>query len=47
LIEVFEDVPRHRWKAGTEPAVVFTTELTQLQRAILRLLDIPQSAYDC
>ena len=46
LIEVSEDVQRHRLKGGTEPAVVFTTELTQLQRKILRLLGIPQSAYD-
>ena len=46
LIEVFEDVHRHQLKGGTESAVVLTTELSQLQRTILRLLDIPQSAYD-
>jgi transposase len=46
LIEVFEDVQRHCLKGGTEPAVVLTTELSQLQRTILRLLGIPQSAYD-
>jgi transposase len=46
LIEVFEDVHRHQLKGGTEPAVVLTTELNPLQRTILRLLGIPQSAYD-
>jgi transposase len=46
LIEVFEDVQRHCLKGGTEPAVVLTTELSPLQRTILRLLGIPQSAYD-
>ena len=46
LIEVFEDVHRHRLEGGTEPAVVFTTELSPLQRKILRLLGIPRSAYD-
>jgi transposase len=45
LIEVFEDVQRHRLEVGTEPAVVFTTKLSPLQRTILRLLDLPQSAY--
>ncbi len=45
LIEVFEDVQRHRLVVGTEPAVVFTTKLSPLQRTILRLLDLPQSAY--
>jgi transposase len=46
LIEIFEDVQRHRLKGETEPAVMLTTELTPLQRKILRLLEIPQSAYD-
>jgi transposase len=46
LIEVFEDVQRHRLKVGSEPAVMFTTTLSPLQRTVLRLLDIPQSAYD-
>jgi transposase len=46
LIEIFEDVHRHYWKGETEPAVVLTTELTPLQRTILRLLGIPLSAYD-
>jgi transposase len=46
LIEVFEDVHRHRLEGGTEPGVVFTTDLNALQRKILRLLGIPRSAYD-
>ncbi len=46
LIEVFEDVQRHRLKAGTEPAIVFTTKLSALQKKILRLLGLPLSAYD-
>jgi hypothetical protein len=45
-IEVFEDVPRHELKVGAEPAVVFTTKLGPLQRTILSLLGIPQSAYN-
>jgi hypothetical protein len=45
-IEIFEDVQIFRLKGETRPAVVFTTELTPLRRKILRLLEIPQSAYD-
>jgi transposase len=46
LIEIFEDVQRHHLEGGTEPEIVFTTELSPLQRKILRLLGIPRSAYD-
>jgi transposase len=46
LIEVFEDVQRHRLTVGAEPAVLFTTKLSPLQKKILRLLELPQSAYD-
>ena len=46
LIEVFEDVQRHHLKGGSEPTVRFTTKLSPVQRTVLRLLDIPQSAYD-
>ncbi len=46
LLEVFGDVQRHCLKGGTEPAVVLTIELTPLQCTILRLLGIPESAYD-
>jgi transposase len=46
LIEILEDVQRHRLRVGTEPAVLFATKLSPLQRTVLRLLGIPQSAYD-
>ena len=38
VIDLFEDVQRHTLVAGKEPPVEFTTELTRLQRKILRLL---------
>jgi transposase len=38
LIDVFDDVQRHSLRAGRRPAVVFTTELSRLQRRLLRLL---------
>jgi hypothetical protein len=38
VIDLFEDVQRHTLVAGNEPPVEFTTELTRLQRRILRLL---------
>ena len=38
LIDLFEDVQRHSLRVGKRPPVVFTTELSQLQRRILRLL---------
>jgi hypothetical protein len=34
-------VQQHTLAAGQEPQVVFTTELTRLQRKILRLLEMP------
>jgi transposase len=46
LLEVFEDVQRHRLKVGAEPAVRFTTKLSPLQKKVLRLLDLPLTAYD-
>ncbi len=45
VIDVFEDVHKHELTEGRRPAVVFTTELTRLQRKILKLLGIPR-AYD-
>jgi len=41
VIDLFEDVQRHELKAKGQPAVVFTTELTRLQRQVLRLLGMP------
>jgi transposase len=45
VIAVFEDVHKHELTDGRSPAVVFTTELTRLQRKILKRLGIPR-AYD-
>jgi hypothetical protein len=45
VIDVFEDVQRHELTEGRRPAVVFITELTWLQRKVLRLLGMPR-AYD-
>lgn len=41
VIDLFEDVQRHELKAAGQPPVIFTTELTRLQRKILRLLGMP------
>jgi transposase len=41
VIDLFQNVQRHELKAKGQAAVVFTTELTRLQRQILRLLGIP------
>jgi transposase len=45
VIELFEEVQRHELWAGGHRPVVFTTELTRLQRRVLRLLGMPE-AYD-
>jgi len=45
VIDLFEDVRRYTLTSGEGPAMTFTTELTRLQRRVLRLLDIPR-AYD-
>ena len=36
LIDLFEDVQRHTLTSPAGPPVVFTTELTRLQRTVLR-----------
>jgi hypothetical protein len=41
VIDLFEDVRRHELRAKGQAAVIFTTELTRLQRRILRLLGMP------
>jgi transposase len=38
LIDLFDDVQRHSLRAGRRPSMVFTTELSRLQRRLLRLL---------
>ncbi len=45
VIDLFEDVQRHTLIAEGQPGVIFTTELTRLQRKVLRLLGMSQ-AYD-
>lgn len=45
LIDLFEDVQRHTLTSSAGPPVVFTTELTGLQRKVLRLLGM-SDAYD-
>jgi transposase len=41
VIDLFEDVQRHELKVKGQATVVFTTELTRLQRRVLRLLGMP------
>jgi transposase len=45
VIDLFEDMQRHALTAGKESPVVFTTELSRLQRKVLRLLEM-SDAYD-
>jgi transposase len=45
VIDLFEDVQRHTLVSGKQPPVEFATELTRLQRKILRLLGM-SSTYD-
>jgi transposase len=42
VIDLFEDVQRHELMTEDRTAVVFTTDLTRLQRTILRLLGMPK-----
>jgi transposase len=43
VIDLFEDVQRHELVTSRAPAVFFTTDLTRLQRKILRLLGMPKA----
>jgi transposase len=45
LIELFENMQRHRLEVGKEPPVVFTTKLSRLQRRIVGLLGM-RMVYD-
>jgi transposase len=47
IIDIFEEVQRHRLVVGQEPPVELRTELTRLQRELLDLLGIPRSDYTC
>ena len=42
VIDLFEDVQRHSLRVGQRPPVVFTTQLSRLQRQVLRLLGMRQ-----
>jgi hypothetical protein len=39
VIDLFEEVQRHDLIVPGQPSVCFTTELTALQRKVLRLMD--------
>ena len=45
VIDLFDEVQRHELTAEDRPPVSFTTELTPLQRKVLRLLGMSK-AYD-
>jgi transposase len=45
LIDLFDDVQRHSLQVEKQPPVVFTTELSRLQRRLLSLLGMTD-AYD-
>ena len=45
LIDLFEDVQRHSLQAGRRSPLVFTTQLSRLQRRVLRLLGLTKT-YD-
>jgi hypothetical protein len=46
VIDLFEDVQRHDLILSDQPPVIFTTELTRLQRKVPRLLGM-STAYNC
>ncbi len=43
VIDLYEDMQRHSLRSGKRPPEVFSTELTRLQRRILRLLGVPKA----
>jgi transposase len=45
VIDLFDDVHRHTLRGKSQTPTVFTTELSSLQRRILKLLGIPATAY--
>ena len=42
VIDLYEDVQRHTLATGKRPPEVFSTELTRLQKRIIRLSGIPR-----
>jgi transposase len=47
IIDIFEEVQRHRLVVDQEPPLELRTELTRLQRELLDVLGIPRSDYTC
>ena len=45
LIDRFDDIQRHTLDNGRDAPVVFVSELSDLQRRILKLLGVPTSDY--
>ncbi len=45
VIDLFANVQRHTLSVGRQPPTVFVTELSPLQRQILKLLNIPTTTY--
>jgi transposase len=45
VIDLFEDVYRHTLSDGAGSPTVFVTELSELQRRLLKLLGVPATAY--
>ena len=43
VIDLYEDVQRHTLTTGKRPPEIYSTELTRLQRRIVRLLRIPRA----
>jgi transposase len=45
VIDLFDDIHRHTLRKGSQTPTVFITELSRLQRRVLKLLGIPTTAY--
>ncbi len=43
ILDLFDDVQRHELTTDAKPTTLFTTELTRVQRQVLRLLGIPRA----
>jgi transposase len=45
VIDLFDDIHRHTLRKGSQTPTIFITDLSDLQRRILKLLGIPTTAY--
>ncbi len=43
ILDLFDDVQRHELTTDAKTTTLFTTELTRVQRQVLRLLGIPRA----